>query len=539
VVLLALLLRLHGIGTQELWVDEAYSYLLATAPDWLGPATLANNTPPLYHFLLRGWMVVAGQDEAGLRLLSVAFGVLFVATVIWAGWEIFTPSVGLWSGAFAAIAPIHIFYSQEARTYSLLIFALALTSVLTWRALKTNTRLSWALVSCSVALSLYSHTFAVLGLLPTALLPWAAGINRSTQSLWRRYLAAAGVGIALFIPWVLASFLYAPHQLDDSTDPWLTYTWKQIPPALAIPKSLEILGLGGHAGLAPTLVKQFRILIFPGWAEAVGVAVLIALLFLAVVPWNDGALGISHLRRRKTWLFAALLFPLVTLWLGSYVVKPVYIVGRYDVLAFPAFTLLIGLAFSKLQHARPTGMLLMLGAGLLCVSLGTKLSLYYDLSGHSQGRRTAEFLDSAVANDDALVFTGPRGQVLLYYLTRLGYEWSSGVCRNNAAARRFFCRFIPIENEHTQLVYARPPGSSLKPLVDDLEQLTAALPSDGTLWLVFQRLGVRTDGYLLLEPDPGLLGEMDRLRFRVIPERSLDGIYALRRVDAGQAVLSR
>src|SRR5579885_2572855 len=80
VVLLALLLRLHGIGTQELWVDEAYSYLLATAPDWLGPATLANNTPPLYHFLLRGWMVVAGQDEAGLRLLSAAFGVLSVAT---------------------------------------------------------------------------------------------------------------------------------------------------------------------------------------------------------------------------------------------------------------------------------------------------------------------------------------------------------------------------------------------------------------------------------------------------------------------------
>src|SRR6185295_18382407 len=142
-VLLAFLLRIYRIDTQELWLDEAYSYLLATAPDWFGPATLSNNTPPLYHFLLRGWIKFMGQGEDSLRLLSALFGVLFVAVVTWTGREMFTPSAGLWSGGFAAIAPIHVFYSQEARVYSLLILILAVTYVLIWRALQKNTRASW------------------------------------------------------------------------------------------------------------------------------------------------------------------------------------------------------------------------------------------------------------------------------------------------------------------------------------------------------------------------------------------------------------
>lgn len=526
---LACALRLFRIGSQELWADEAYSYLLAAAPEWFGPATLSNNTPPLYHILLRGWMMVAGEDETGLRLFSALFGALFVVTVICAGRVMFRPTVGLWSGGFAAIAPIHIFYSQEARAYALMIFALMLAYVLLWRAMERNTAFWWASASLAGALALYSHSSAVLGLVPTVMLPWAVVSTQPARQLWTRYVTAMAAACLLFSPWLVASVLGASHQLDDASLPWLAMNWIQIPPPLAIPKSLEILGLGGHAGLVLALVKQFRLIEYPRWAELLGLGLVLALLLWSAVPWGDNGLGVPHLRKRKVWLWTTLLLPLGALWLGSYLIRPMYIVGRYDLVVFPAFTLLIGLALAKLQSLPRKGLCLAFGvAFVFSIPLMTKLYLYYRVPESFAVRQTVEFLGQAVRNNDALVFTGARGQLLLYYLSRLGYRWDSGMCRNHDAGRLFQCRFIPRENERTLLVYDRPAPSSL---LDELGAITAGLPPSGTLWLAFQRLGTTSDGRALLDPDVSFIDDVSRLGLSVVPELSREGIYAFRRSE--------
>ena len=518
----------HRIGAQELWADEAYSYMLATAPDWFGPSTLANNTPPFYHFLLRAWMIVAGDSEAALRLLSAIFGVLTVAVLIWIGREMFTPAVGLWSGGFAAIAPIHIFYSQEARGYSLMIFALALSYVLLWRALAKNTLASWIVASLAAAFALYSHNSAFLGLLPTALLPWCSSRDRPTAQQWRHYLVAMTAAFALFCPWVATSLLASAHPLDDPALPWLRINWLQTPPSLAIPKSLAILGIGGHAGLVLALVKQFRFIEFPRWLEVMGIVTFFALLLLSAVPWGDDRLGIPAYWKRKIWLWTTLLFPLGTMWLVSYFLTPMYIVGRYDLVVFVAYALLVGIAMEKLRRAGGRGWLVAICAVcILSIPLSAKLYLYYRVAERPDSRQTAEYLDLAVANDDVLVFTGVRGQSLLYSLRRLGYRWNAGMCRSDDGTRHFACRFIPRDNERTQLVYARPAGSSL---LQELETVTAGLPaSTGTLWLVFQRVGNTTDGRELLDPDASFIEDVRRLGFSVVLERSRAGIYAFHR----------
>src|SRR5439155_24452044 len=135
-------------------------------------------------------MALAGDSEAGLRLLSAVLGTLFVAVTIWAGREIFEPRVGLWSGLWAAVSPMHVYYSQEARPYALLTALLVATYVLLWRALRAGTRARWTLVSAAVAAVLYSHYLAILGLLPTAVMLSI----RPTPERVRRYGTAMGLG---------------------------------------------------------------------------------------------------------------------------------------------------------------------------------------------------------------------------------------------------------------------------------------------------------------------------------------------------------
>jgi len=162
----AFLLRIYQIDRQELWFDEATSYYFAT----IMGAIAHENTPPLYYLLLRAWMAVAGTDETAIRLLSALFGTVFVLAILWAGRTFFNAAAGWWSGLFSTFAPIHIYYSQEARAYVLATLLVLLTYVLLWRAMERMTPRSWLLASAAALLALHTHYLTFFALLPAALL---------------------------------------------------------------------------------------------------------------------------------------------------------------------------------------------------------------------------------------------------------------------------------------------------------------------------------------------------------------------------------
>ena len=180
ILTVALLLRVYQIGEQELWFDEAFSFHVATLSSGFGQALRLENTPPLYYLLLRAWIPIAGTGEAAVRLLSAIFSTLFVLAVFWAGMEFFNRRVALWSSCFAAVAPVQIYYAQEARAYALAAAAVLAAYVLLWRALKRQTFAAW-LSFCVLALAaLYTHYFTLIALLPTVILHrrgyrWEAG----------------------------------------------------------------------------------------------------------------------------------------------------------------------------------------------------------------------------------------------------------------------------------------------------------------------------------------------------------------------------
>ncbi len=193
IVAVAAGLRFYRLGFQELWMDEGVSFGMATVEDFRAALRREYN-PPVYYLLQRLWLLPFGESEAALRSLSAVFGTLFVAAIIWGGRVFLGPATGLWSGALAAIAPLHIYYSQEARPYALLSLAIVLITITLWRAVQVGTWSRWLAFSSCTLFALATHYFAVLVLAPAGLLVllWPAAVRGDRR--WRRYAAASVLG---------------------------------------------------------------------------------------------------------------------------------------------------------------------------------------------------------------------------------------------------------------------------------------------------------------------------------------------------------
>ncbi len=211
-LLLAFALRVHDLGDQSLWYDEAVTAQVAQQ----GLAELARWTaddiqPPLYYAILAPWTRAAGLSEWALRFPSAFFGVLMVVLAYVLGRRLFGRIAGVLAALLAALHPLWLYYSQEARMYTLLaalgmLAGYALLRVLYRQIDYPKSRLIWwsTLVLAAIAL-LYTHYFAAFLLGAFALYFIIALLTQ--RSLARRRLliegaAAALVVILAYLPWL-------------------------------------------------------------------------------------------------------------------------------------------------------------------------------------------------------------------------------------------------------------------------------------------------------------------------------------------------
>jgi hypothetical protein len=75
----------------------------------------------LYYAILRFWIHL-GQSEFAVRSLSVVFALAAVTALYWLGTRTFGRKIGILGALLLAINGFHIEYSQDARSYSLLVF---------------------------------------------------------------------------------------------------------------------------------------------------------------------------------------------------------------------------------------------------------------------------------------------------------------------------------------------------------------------------------------------------------------------------------
>src|ERR1700733_3288624 len=123
-------LRFHSLATKSFWFDEGVSVAIARL-DWYNFARIlwrreANMS--LYYLLFRGWLHF-GRSEFFVRSLSVCFAVASIPVIYLLGRRLFDARVGLLAAALLAVNAYHVQYSQDARSYSLMVFLCSLSSL--------------------------------------------------------------------------------------------------------------------------------------------------------------------------------------------------------------------------------------------------------------------------------------------------------------------------------------------------------------------------------------------------------------------------
>jgi hypothetical protein len=200
---LAALLRLPTLAIESLWYDECFTAWLASLPlPSLINATLGDVHPPTWYVI--EWVMISllGRSAYGLRLISALAGIALVPAVYrLAGAFDFDHPRALASATLATFAPFLVYFSQEARAYSLIFL---LTTLATIAVLE---RRYWLLI-ITATLALYLHNLTILYV---ASLVWLA-LYRGSD--WRMLGSFTAIGI-LWSPWLAWGLLGQAGDVQD------------------------------------------------------------------------------------------------------------------------------------------------------------------------------------------------------------------------------------------------------------------------------------------------------------------------------------
>jgi hypothetical protein len=191
-VAVAAALRFADLGHQSFWYDEGFTVTLVhhSPGAMLGLLPRTELTPPLYYCVAWVWVRIFGYGETGLRSLSAFAGVATIPVIYGVGAKLISRRAGLVAAAIAACNPLLIWYSQEARSYAVLILLTSLSLLAFAHARSPRPPKRWLIAWSLVAgLLLATHYYAVLVVAPQAVgLLWVHWRDR------RVLLAIAAVG---------------------------------------------------------------------------------------------------------------------------------------------------------------------------------------------------------------------------------------------------------------------------------------------------------------------------------------------------------
>ena len=302
-------LRSAAIGGLPLWLDEAFSLAQVTrraSADWW-----LDVHPPLYYALL--WLWTRGSTtDAWLRLLSAVLGAATVPAVYALGRRLADPACGLWAATFLAVTWVHVWYSREARMYTLLVLCFTFALLGLVAGARDGRGWGWVVYVLAGAAVAWSHAVGIyyaailagLGLL----IPREDG---QKQSL-RPWLAAnAAIGL-LYVPWL-------PAAIARTRDVTESYWIKPSTPDPPLLSTLYSFTIAPAPSLASLLRPRLGLDPGPAFSTWIWFVPLLAVLVLAFA-------GGSALHRAAARLLAlAYLAPIVLFTALSLTIRPILI----------------------------------------------------------------------------------------------------------------------------------------------------------------------------------------------------------------------
>lgn len=154
--------------SQSIWLDEAVTVrdVSGSFAHLISSVAHHEPTPPLYFICLWLWRHVFGDSVFAMRTLSALAGTLTIPVAYAATNRLVGRRIALTVGVLAASSPVLLYYSQELRTYALLVLLCALGFLAFVAALQTPSARKLAIWGALSSLALASHYFAALAVLP-------------------------------------------------------------------------------------------------------------------------------------------------------------------------------------------------------------------------------------------------------------------------------------------------------------------------------------------------------------------------------------
>lgn len=163
--LIGFFLRFYNIGFNSLWLDEATTYSWSK-PGFFEIWDISRSIdfhPPLFHWI-EHFMLVFGQSEFVLRAAPALFGILTIPVFYLIGKEFNDRNVGILSAALLTFSYFGIYYSQEAYSYSLVLFIFSLVILFYLWALRTDNISCWIVFGIVSAIAFWTHYYVFVGL---------------------------------------------------------------------------------------------------------------------------------------------------------------------------------------------------------------------------------------------------------------------------------------------------------------------------------------------------------------------------------------
>ncbi len=387
-IALAFALRVYRLGDKNIWWDEGLAiWAVRKGFTDLTLWTASDVHPPLYFWLLKPWVTLAGKSEFAARFLSVIWGVLTVALIYPLTKRLIGHGVALLTTFLLAIARFHVWWSQEMRMYILAAF-LILLSLYLFTRLEEGAERVWLFYILATAAALYTLYLAALVILIENLL--VLTIRRPRSFLLKWVLSQAAV-LFLLTPWL---YLALPR----------VHTWSVVSEPFKLGRFLQLYWLVVPLGISTHLERYTWL----AWAfSAISMAGLIFL-------WN---------RRREAGLLllSSLALPPLAIYLISLPRGFFYtprVEARYFLPFAPTFYILPACSVVLLKRGPRLAAVVMLT--FVLTSFGWALREHYrGRYLRDEFQTAARVISTYAKSDDAvLLVSGNRYPVFLYYYDR-------------------------------------------------------------------------------------------------------------------------
>ncbi|HID61218.1 MAG TPA: hypothetical protein EYP49_00505 [Anaerolineae bacterium] len=430
IILLGSAVRLLYLGQQSLWYDEAFAWAVASAELRTSiEAILSDGShPPLYYLVLRFFLHM-GQSEAVIRLPSAMFGILAVPLVYKIGRLCFGQEAGLLGALWFSLAPLHVWYSQEARMYSMVVF-LSLGSVYFFlHTLRENSRILWLGFVVFTVLAYPTNYSAFL--VSLVQLVFLVCTLRSNYRLLRHWTISQALAFLPLLPWLVALLSREVKSFG--------FGWIPRPEPLDPLKTLWNFSLGYTGTLTPLVFLSLLLFTFAFlrglWSQRSG-------------PEDDPPQTLL-LPHAKLFLALWLILPIAFVYLISHLLVPIYI-DRFLLVALPPYLILVAYGLLRIKNTiARRGLILAL---TLAISLSLSRIYFDPIYVKEDWRGLAGYIQQKSQSSDIIFVRALEGTLPFNYYYRGQLE------RVAMSVNRVIAPLDEIAQEHERiwLVYPYP-----------------------------------------------------------------------------------